>query len=108
MLRIRINQEERHGDASDLEQWITRQVNGRRADGFSVCVHVDIEAEGVRLTLASSGCGGGGGFRPLSGAEEAVVDLWRECGMSEAKFVGGSLVAFVHRLRRLVPISRCA
>ena len=88
---------------SDIEEsWINRQVGGRRADGEQVCVRIRIMTGGMDLTLASAGCGGGGGGRNLSAEERRLVDLWVDRGLSRADFTGGSVVAFLHQLFRLI------
>lgn len=88
---------------SDIdESWINQQINGRRADGREVCVRIRIQG-GVDLMLASAGCGGaGGGGRPLSADEQRVVDLWVDRGLAKPDFTGGSVIAFLNQLFRLL------
>lgn len=43
------------------EGWIKRQLNGRRADGRSVCVTVRVRTDAVDVFLSTPQCSGGGG-----------------------------------------------
>lgn len=84
-------------------QWIEGQINGRKNDGLPVCIVVIVQAEDVDIRLATPTCGtGGGGYRPLKPREKAIVELWKRCGLTEASFSAGSLIAFVKELPRLV------
>jgi hypothetical protein len=82
------------------EAAINEQINRRRDDGAAICVHVRITGDGIDLSLGTPGCGGGGGGRQLSEPEQRLVDLWRRQGLSEDKFSGGNVVAFLQQLRR--------
>lgn len=84
------------------ESWINQQINRRRAEGQNVCVEVSISTSGLNLRLATPGCGSGGGGRPPTANERAVLDLWSKLGLLSGDFTGGNLVAFLKQLRRLL------
>lgn len=83
------------------EAAINEQVNRRRDDGAAICVRVRITGDGIDLRLGTPGCGGRGGGRQLSEREQRIVDLWRHHGLSDGRFSGGNVVAFLQQLRRI-------
>ncbi len=97
------NSQRRLASRSDIEEnWINQQINGRRADGQTVCVRVLIEHGPVNLSLGSAGCPGGGGGGSLGREEQRIVDLWLERGLGLTDFAGGNVVAFLHQLLRML------
>lgn len=99
MSTIRIGTDER--DLRDADpQWITQEIQGRRKDGQSVCVVIQIRTSDLSMTLATPGCGGGGGGRLPNRREREVFDLWEELGLGEMGFDPGRVVAFVKRVSR--------
>lgn len=102
MIKIRIGESERDLVDAD-EQWVNEQINRRRADGLKVCVKVTIQEGDLDMILATPTCGSSpsGGRRPRL-REKAVFDLWDQRGLNEAEFTGGSLVAFLKQLTRLL------
>lgn len=100
-ITVRIGDETRSFvDAS--ESWINQQVNRRQAEGQNVCAEVSIATSGLNLRLATPGCGSGGGGRPPTANERAVLELWSKLGLLSSDFTGGNLVAFLNQLRRLL------
>ena len=83
------------------EQWINQQINGRRDCGEAVFVRVKIYLDNVDLVFANPPTPGGGGGRPLSPQEKAVVDLWHKHGLDDASFKGGNLIAFLKQVDHL-------
>ncbi|MCK2147443.1 hypothetical protein MYE70_00010 [Marinobacter alexandrii] len=102
MSTVKIGSDERPLGEADA-QWINQQINRRRDDGEDVCVIVRINEPGVDVTLATPSCGGGGGGgRKANDQESAVLSLWTDRGMNQTDFNGGSLVAFLSQLDRLL------
>lgn len=101
MSTIRIGSDERSLVDAD-PQWITQEVQARRADGQSVCVIVTIITDDLNLRLATPSCGGsgGGGGRAPTQREKAIFDLWGQRGLNQADFSPGDVVAFVKQLIR--------
>lgn len=85
------------------EGWINQQIDRRRADGAVVCVQVTVDERDARLTLRTPTCSsnGGGGWNP-NPREQRIYALWCERGLNQRDFSGGSVVAFLHQLRRLL------
>jgi hypothetical protein len=101
VITVRINTDERDMTDAIDEQWINQQINRRRAAGETACVRVTLQEPGLNVLLTTPGCAGGGGSRPPIGAEQAVIDLWRERGLDRSDFTGGNVVAFLKQLRRV-------
>lgn len=103
MNTICINNETRPLQEADAD-WISRQVNGRRADGLAVCVRISIQAAPVQITLATAGCasGGAGGGRPPNNSEREFLQLWERHRLDQADFPVGQLIAFVKQVSRLL------
>lgn len=102
MTTIRIGAEERPLRDAD-QHWIAQQINGRRHDGQSVCVLVTVNAPEVDIRLATPVCGaGGGGSRAFTRREQAIIELWGKCGLSERDFSAGNVISFVEQLTRLL------
>ena len=101
-ITIRIGNETKNF-ADATENWVTEQINRRRADLQSICVEVVIHTSGLNLRLTTPGCGGSGGGcgRPPSTNEKAIFGLWDERGLNSRDFTGGALVAFLKQLRKL-------
>lgn len=105
MITIRIGENVRRlEDIRDIEEsWINQQINQRRADNQTVCVHISIKESPLNMALSSSGCpSGGGGARPPNQHEQKIFDLWEKTGMSNSEFHGGNLVAFLKQLRSII------
>lgn len=100
-ITVRIGGETRNLEEAS-ESWINQQINRRRAEGQNVCAEVSISTSGLNLRLATPGCGSGGGGRPPTANERAVLDLWSKLGLLSSDFTGGNLVAFLKQLRRLL------
>jgi len=100
MITVRIGEEERSLQAAS-EQWITQQIQRRRADGHSICVRVSIRRGGLDMTLTTPGCvTGGGGGRAPNANEREIFQLWNERRLNDIDFTGGNLVAFLAQLTR--------
>lgn len=98
MSTIRIGTDERPLGQAD-PQWITQEIVGRRKDGLAVCVIVTIKTTDLNLNLATPACSrGGGGGRPPTPREQAILDLWRKHGLDDADFSPGAVVAFVKQV----------
>jgi hypothetical protein len=100
MVTVRIGEETRA--FSDVtENWVNEQIQRRRHAGQPVCVEVRIKTSGLDLRLTTPGCGGGGGGGRLPNANEHdVLDLWEKRGLTDGRFTGGNLVAFLKQLQR--------
>lgn len=102
MIRVQIGDMERELAGAD-EHWINQQINRRRADGESVCVKVTINEDDFNMILSTPSCGScGGGGRPPNNREKRIFDLWDHRGLNDIDFTGGSLVAFLKQLMRLL------
>lgn len=80
--------------------WINRQIRGRRDDGQTVCVRVQINCPPVDVDLQTSACPGGGSGRSLTPEEQRVIDVWSDLGLGDPDFAPGNLVAFLKQLER--------
>lgn len=81
------------------ESWISRQINGRRADSVKVCVQVTVQESNLDLVLSTPGCTGAlGGGRSPNSYEREVFDLWAKLGLNDENFTAGNLIAFLHQL----------
>lgn len=100
MVKIKIGPIEK--DLQDAhESWINQEINQLRKAGQPVCVRVRIQTDSLNFTLATPGCGGGGGRRPEP-SEQKIFDLWKKHGLNEGNFPGGQLVAFIKQLQKLL------
>lgn len=79
---------------------IAQQINRRRDDGAAICVRIALKSEGIDVTLGTPACGGLGGGRRPNDREQRVIDLWRQLGLSDDKFAGGQVVAFLRQVQR--------
>lgn len=102
MITIKIGPGEATIEQAD-EGWINQQINRRRADGAVVCVQVSIQEPDVHMALATPTCAGnGGGGRPPNEREKQIFELWCDRGLDQRDFTGGSVIAFLHQLRRFL------
>lgn len=97
------------GDLRDLRdadsQWIASEIVGRRKDGQSVCVLVEINESGANLPLMTQACrvgSGRGGGRAPNALESAIIDLWNRHGLDSGEVEPGQVVAFVRQVLRLL------
>lgn len=100
MSKVRIGDSERTIREA-TPQWITEQINRRRADGLSVCVQVIFDEKPLEFALSTPTCarvGGGGGGRPLNQEELKVLSLWEKLHLNTPEFSGGNLVAFLKQV----------
>ena len=81
-------------------QWITQQIQGRRKDGLSVCLVIQIQEGDLNISLSNPS--GGGGGRGPNARERAVLDLWSDSGLNDADFSPGAVISFLRRLRNLL------
>jgi hypothetical protein len=105
MIRIIIGSNERQfSSIHDLEEsWIAQQINRRQAVGQDVCVRVFIKQKPVNVLLTTTACSKGiGRGPPPKQQENAIFDLWDECGLNKADFSGGNVIAFFKILRKLL------
>lgn len=103
MITLKIGNEVREiRTKSDIDEgWINRQINGRRADGMTVCVQVIIRDTDLDMILSTPGCGGGpGGGRQPNTSEREIFDLWATRRLNDPNFTGGNIIAFLHQLLR--------
>jgi hypothetical protein len=101
MITLKIGSDSREiRTKSDIDEgWINRQINGRRADGKTVCVQVVIRDTDLHMIFSTPGCGGGlAGGRQPNPSESAIFDLWAKRGLNDSNFTGGNLIAFLHQL----------
>lgn len=104
MISIRIGEEERQVDLDSLDsQWINQQIVNRQNQGENSCVIIRIQKDGINLMLATPDCslGGSGNAPPPNPQEQAIIDLWRERGLSNTDFSSGNVVAFLKQLKQL-------
>jgi hypothetical protein len=100
MITVSIGEEE-HSLQDATEQWINQQIQRRRADNQAICVRVSIRQGDLDMVLATPSCNGAGsGGRTPNANELEVFRLWRERGLREPDFSGGSLIAFLAQLKR--------
>jgi len=84
-------------------QWVTQEINGRRRDKQSVCVHVSVQDPPVSVVLGTPTCGGGGGGgRSPNSEERRIFELWERHHLNTPDFTAGDLVAFLKQLRSLL------
>jgi len=107
MLTIRISDSSRDFEDTRVidEGWINQQINQRRRDGVRTCVRISIRNDipDVNMTLASGGCASsGGGGRPPNPYESRIFDLWDEMALHKPDFQGGSVIAFLKQLRKII------
>jgi hypothetical protein len=107
MIFIKIGHYERKLEEAD-QGWIVRTISGERAEYGQVCVRVRFDLPGVKLDLVTPCCGPRGG-RPIdkfNPAEQQLIGLWQELGLSEdPDFPPGKVVAFIQRLSRVLRVA---
>jgi hypothetical protein len=84
------------------EGWVAQQIIRRRKNGENVCVQVHIETTGVNVSLATPGCGSGGGGRPPSPREREIIEDWQSKGLNSADFSPGNLISFLKKIGQSV------
>lgn len=86
------------------ESWINEQINKRREAGEPVCVRVTVKTSDADLVFSSPGCATSGRAvsRELSRIENQIRELWQKRGLNTNDFTGGSVVAFLKQLERIV------
>ncbi len=101
MVTVRVGTEER--DVKDVDQqWLCKQINGRRHEHQSDCVIVRIKADNIDMVLSTPGCAaGGGGGRAPNHREAEIFDLWAKAHLNDAWFSCGNVHEFLVHLRRL-------
>ncbi len=83
--------------------WVVRQTTRRRKDGEAVCFRVRMKAPAVDFTLVTPECRQSRSVgRPLTPAEQHIVDLWVKHRLNELKYDPGEALAFLKQLERLL------
>jgi len=101
-ISVRIGGEERKLDEVTPD-WITHQVDRRRAAGERVCVRVTVQGPQINVALSTPGCsGGGGGGRVPNADEQAILELWGHRGLDQPDYSAGSLISFLKQLEHLL------
>jgi hypothetical protein len=102
MIRVKIGMSDY--ELKDVSaDWINREINGRRRDGLPACVQVIIRDGRIDMGLSTPACSaGGGGGRPPTPQEKAILDIWNQQRLNTDDFSGGNVVAFLKQLERLV------
>lgn len=101
MVTVSIGQAQMQMDNVD-EGWINRQLNGRRADGRSVCVTVRVRTDAIDVSLSTLQClGSGGGGRQANPREQRILDEWARHRLNTMEYTGGQLIAFLRAVWRL-------
>lgn len=91
MISIRIGDQEREFESAD-ENWVTQQINRRRADGLPVCVKVTVRIGDLNLVLTTPNCSSAGsGGRAPTAHEQEIFDLWNQLGLDSAILLAGML-----------------
>jgi hypothetical protein len=101
MVTIRIGNDSRRLEDAD-ESWITQQIVNRQREGLPVCVEVMINTGTLNVRLSTPACGGGSGGRAPRPDEAAIIDLWSKHKLNLTDFSGGSVIAFIKQLGRLL------
>lgn len=83
------------------EDWLNREINGRRNDGIPVCVKVILRKSNVDMVLATPACGGGEGGRPATPQETAILKIWAHQHLNGNDFTGGNVIAFLKQIQSL-------
>ena len=85
------------------ENWITTQINRRRADGQTVCVRVIIREGSLNISFSTPTCPGRRTGEPaIDNQVKEIVAIWNKNHLNESDFTGGNLIAFLKQLRRLI------
>ena len=86
------------------ESWINEQINKRREADEPVCVRVTVKTDDADLVFSSPGCktSGRAVSRELSRTENQIRELWQKRGLNTNDFTGGSVVAFLKQLERIL------
>lgn len=95
MIAVKICGTERRGIDRD---WIIQQIERRRRRGEHVYVMVRIETCDLSVRLATPGGPRRGPSRCPEPHEQAVLDLWIECGLLGSDIDAGSLLRFLDRV----------
>jgi hypothetical protein len=90
--------------SDSYEPWLADQINGRKKDGSSAVVEVDIDQGGVSLSFVAHDCpmNFGGSSRIYTPKEQAIIDLWQEKNLGGTGFALGDLMSFLKRLKHLL------
>jgi hypothetical protein len=72
--------------AEATEGWIGQQLGRGRREGASVCVQVAIATADLRMRLSTPHCASGAPGRAPTPLELRILELWTECGLSDADF----------------------
>ena len=100
MIAVRINDQQRDGVD---EGWIAQTITRLRHEGINVCVTVSLKDSGVDVALPAGVCPSGGGGRPPTPRERAIIEQWNECGLSgDVNFPVGRLISCIKRLERFL------
>ena len=101
MVTVSIGQSQMEMNQVD-EAWINQQLNGRRADGRSVCAQVQVRTADIDMVLSTPYCSRGGGGRQANARELRIFQEWDQHHLNSPTYTGGQLIAFLRALRRLI------
>lgn len=101
MIRVQIGLSDY--DLKDVrEDWLNREINGRRHDEIPVCVKVILRADNVDMVLSTPACGSGGGGRPATPQESAILKIWAQQHLNGNDFTGGNVIALLKQIQSLI------
>lgn len=84
------------------EDWLNREINGRRHDGVPVCVQVTLRADDIDMVLSTSACGSSGGGRSATPQDSAILKIWNQQHLNENGFTGENVIAFLKQVQSLI------
>ncbi len=82
------------------KHWITKQINKRKSEGYSVCARVIITKENhLNIALNTAACPiTGTGDELLNKCESELFSLWKKKGLAKENFTSDDLIAFLKQL----------
>lgn len=105
MIRVIVGEADRRfPDFRSIEEgWLARMIQGRKEDGRTPCIRVEVNHDGLNVTLISGACDStsGGGGREPNRREARAFELWDEKGLNGTSIKPGDLISFLKQLRRL-------
>jgi hypothetical protein len=103
MVTVFVGSSQRPLEEAVIGGWIEEQFRRQGGDKSAICFSVVIKEQGIDLRLSTPSCGGGGGSsRPLTQAEDRIVELWRKRGLSDQNTTPGEVQAFLRQLSQLL------
>lgn len=85
------------------EGWINQMVEEARKRNLALCIRVSVQTPEANVSLATPGCGqGGGGGRAPNRKEQQIFEAWRRRGLEQGTVHPGDLRAFLADVGRIV------